>query len=751
VVRLIPQGRCAAFALLAVAAVPIVVTRPAGAQTAVVGAAPAAVSPRDTAGDAAPRAFRTRNRLALDARFDEPDWARADSITQFIQRDPEEGRPGTERTVVRLLATPQGLAVGWWCYDREPSRIVRSQLRRDASLSTDDYVSVAVDGLADKRSAFYFRSNANGALWDGEHLTFESGNENWDGVWDARARVTPEGYVVEMLIPWATLRYRSGGDGLWGMNFRRFIRRKNEEQLWRSWRRTEGFRFLEREGMVSGFDTLPARAKVEMRPYLLAEGRLPERTLLAQGGDSTTSVGRSVGNLGLDIKIPVTRTLTGDITFNPDFAQAEVDRQIVNLTRFPLFFPEQRPFFTEGAGIFDFGRVQQTQMFYSRRIGLGRNGTPVQIPFGVRMQGRAGDNQIGFLATRTGGSASVNDVVARVKHDVLGRGFVGAMATLSDRVDGPAHAAGGIDFNLPWIVRGNQNLVLLGNAAWSQNRDGGPAGGHYRVMLDYPNDNADVVMRYDRIEAGYNPTLGFVQQRGVHRLGGSTSLTPRPGGGPIRRLEFDLLTYNVVWGLDGALSNASLEVKPLGIQFQSGDQVELNLQRAFDAPTEPFDIFPGAVVAVGAYWWNRVEVQYTGSERRTVRASATVSTGNFYDGRSSEISAGFRIRRSPHLLATLDLVHSQIALRDAAFSAQTVRLRTDYAIGPRLNTTLFAQWDNESNRASINARMRWTVVPGSDLYVVWNSNWDTEVPERVRWTRPQRGGVVAKYVYFFRK
>jgi hypothetical protein len=128
-----------------------------------------------------------------------------------------------------------------------------------------------------------------------------------------------------------------------------------------------------------------------------------------------------------------------------------------------------------------------------------------------------------------------------------------------------------------------------------------------------------------------------------------------------------------------------------------------------------------------------------------------MSTGNFYDGRSSEISAGLRVRRSPHLLASLDLVHSQIALRDVSFSAQTVRLRTDYAVGPRLNTTLFAQWDNESNRASINARLRWTVVPGSDLYVVWNSNWDTEFPERVRWQRPQRGGVVAKYVYFFRR
>lgn len=712
---------------------------------AVARSQPAAASPPDV-----PRVLRTSRLIRLDGELTEPEWLQADSITDFLQRDPQEGQPASERTVVRLLATPNGLAIGWWCYDRQPELIVRSQLRRDASLSSDDYVTVAIDGLHDQRSGFYFRTNANGALWDGEHLTFESGNDNWDGVWDARARVTADGYVVEMLIPWATLRYRDDA-AIWGMNFRRFVRRKNEEQLWRAWKRTEGIRFLEREGEVAGFDSLPPRARVELRPYALGEGRLANRVLLPAGGDSATSTAGAYGHVGLDVKIPITRTLTGDITLNPDFAQAEVDRQIVNLTRFPLFFPEQRLFFTEGAGIFDFGRIQQAQMFYSRRIGLSSSGTPVHIPIGVRMQGRAGRNQLGLLAARTAAGDDATNLVARVKRDVLGRGYVGAMATLDDRVNGTTSVAGGVDFNLPWIVGDDQNLVLLGNAAWSQDSVGGPVGGHYRVIVDYPNDRADIVVRLDRIDRAYNPSLGFVQQRGVTRLGGGTSITPRPRGGPIRRLEFDLLSYNVVWDLDGRLSNASFEVKPLGLQFQSGDQFEINVQRAFDAPDEAFEIFPGTTLAAGPYWWNRVEVQYSGNEARPVRYSVNASTGAFYDGRSSEVSVGMRVRRTPHLLAQLDFVHSDVRLGDAAFAAQTARLRADYAVGPRLNTTLFAQWDNESDRASVNARLRWTVVPGSDLYVVWNSNWDTDVLSRVRWSRPQRGGLVAKYVYFFRR
>jgi hypothetical protein len=417
---------------------------------------------------------------------------------------------------VRLLATPSGLAIGWWLYDSDAAHIVRSQVRRDAELRSDDYVSMGIDGLHDKRSAFYFRTNANGAMWDGEHVDIERGNESWDGVWDVRTSITNEGWFAEMLIPWATLRYAEG-DSVMGMNFRRFMPRKNEETLWRAWRRTEGLRFLEKEGIVGNLDGLPRRPRVEARPYLSGESRLPERRYFAVRGDTTLLPAGSDGNIGLDIKAPITNTLTADITINPDFAQAEVDRQVVNLTRFPLFFPEQRPFFTEGAAIFDYGRPREAQLFYSRRIGLGANGNPVTIPLGVRMQGRAGSRQVGFLAARTSGEEKTTNAVLRVKQDFLGRGYIGAMGTFAGETGRPASTAGGLDFFLPYIVRGGQNFIVEGNAAWSRDSVGGVVGGHYRLMFDFPNDKADIVLRLDRIEAGYDPALGFVSQPGIPR------------------------------------------------------------------------------------------------------------------------------------------------------------------------------------------------------------------------------------------
>ncbi len=698
----------------------------------------------------APSAYRTPRSIRLDGRLDETDWALADSVTDFRQKEPTEGGQPSVRTVVRMLATPAGLALGWWCYDHDPAAIRRTQLRRDAALRSDDYVSLMIDGLSDKRSAFYFRTNSNGAMWDGDHIDNEVGNEEWDGIWDVRTQIDAEGWKVEMLIPWATLRYPRDVSSM-GMNFRRFLPRTNEELLWRAWRRPEGLRFLEREGKVEGLSDLPPRAIAEFRPYVLGEARPPERRFRADGSDSVTAEALQRGDAGLDVKIPVTATLTADLTFRPDFAQAEVDRQIVNLTRFPLFFPERRTFFTEGASTFSFGREQQTQMFYSRRIGLGRDGTPVTIPFGARMQGRVGAYTVGLLAAATGGREDSRDFVARVRRDVFTRGYVGAMSTLSDRPSRPGALSGGLDFNLPFIVKGS-NLVFTGNAAWSRDSTGGESGRHYRFVVDFPNDRVDLVTRFDRVEAGYNPALGFVQQRGIYRWGGSTAITPRPRNARlVRKFEFNLLNYDVVWRLDRVMDNASFTVRPFGVQFQSGDRIELNTIRKFDAPDVPFEIIPGVAVPAGGYWWNRVEAKYTGSNVRTWAVEATASTGAFYDGNRHDVAFVGKLRRQPHLEFSLEYERNDIELPAGAFITNTLRFRGDYAVSPRLTFTAFAQADDRSDRTALNARMRWTQSPGSDLFVVWNSVWPTLLERSFAIMKPQNGGLVVKYVRFFRK
>src|SRR5437879_6171385 len=461
--------------------------------------------------------LHTNVSLRLDGALDEPIWRQADSITDFTQTDPDEGRPATERTVVRLLATPAGLWVGVWAYDSHPEAIRRAQLRRDSDLSSDDVFTLVLDPLRDRRSGYFFEVNPNGAMTDAEVLTFQDVNRDWDGVWDARARVTPQGWTAELFIPWQTLRYPSGGGDVWGVNCARFLRRRNEEALWRAWRRSEGILFLPAEGAVAGFTELPQRRPAELRPYLSAASQF------APGHAETAKT-------GLDAKIAAAPTLTLDVTANTDFSQVEVDEQVVNLTRFPVFFPEKRPFFLESSGTFDFGQTDRISMFYSRRIGIdSASGSPVPLDAGARLSGRIGHERIGLLAVRTGGREDAFDVVARVKHDVFSRGYVGGIVTSQSRPGLGDRMTEGADVQLPFVVKG-QNLVFGGFLATARDSARAPTTTGWRVYVDFPNDRMDHFVGFTRVTTGFDPALGFVNETDIFRHTGQLIFYPRPHG-----------------------------------------------------------------------------------------------------------------------------------------------------------------------------------------------------------------------------
>ncbi len=327
--------------------------------------------------------------------------------------------------------------------------------------------------------------------------------------------------------------------------------------------------------------------------------------------------------------------------------------------------------------------------------------------------------------------------------------------------------AGGVDFNLPFIV-GGDNLVLLGSlAADGSSADGDPVFG--RVMLDYPNDHADLVVRVDRIGAGFMPPLGFVRQAGIMRYSGNSAITPRPRnlGGfgrwlarrNVRRLRLNALGWQYIERLGGGVDNASFSVQPLGAQFEDGSEFAVRMARRVDAPDDAFELFPGAMIDRGDYRWTRVEGEWNSSPARMLTFEVDASTGGFYRGRSSDVSIEAGLRVEPHLLVALELERVAFTLptagaTDTRFTANTVRARVDLAASARLNTTLFTQWDNESERLAVNARMRWIRAPGQELFVVWNSNWPTFLDAAdggIPWRRPAAGGLIVKYVHFLRR
>ena len=697
-----------------------------------------------------PRAVRANGPLRLDGVPDEPSWLATDSITDFRQRDPQEGQPATEHTVVRLLTTPAGLWVAFWCYDRDAAGIVRTQLRRDADLDFDDYAGVLIDAQRDKRSAFVFATNANGVLWDAEVVNREDENEDWNGVWDARARHSATGWTAELFIPWQALRY-PGDAGQFGLNFVRYIRRKNEEVLWRSWRRQQGLLFLEEEGTVAIDGPLPRRGRFEARPYLSATAEASTRGFDSTGAYVVTDPASSDGKLGGDAKVAVAPTMTLDLTVNTDFAQVEADNQVINLSRFPVFFPEQRQFFLESAALFDLGEREETQLFHSRRIGLDAGGNPIPIIAGARMTGRVGKERLGLLAVRTGEgeftAENAVDVVGRIQHDVFSRGYIGAMGTLQDGPGVPERRLGaGLDFNFPFLVN-EQNLIPGGYLAASDNGAGRATS--WRLFLDYPNDNMDHFISVARTDSGFDPSLGFVRQDGVWRYRGVLRFYPRPGRWGIRRFALMPVLAEVVTNLDGSLNNGEYEAS-VGAEFESGDEVSFAVSHDDDVPPDTFDLFPGVLIPPGRYGWNRASLSFESSGGRPVSVELGGSVGGFYTGTGQEIEYDVTARLEPHLIAGLEGSWQWIQGAGSSFTAQVHRLRLDYAANPRINTTLFLQWDNESERLAVNARLHWIPRPGSDAYLVWNTAWPTALSGGIPWQQPLRGALIGKLVYYFR-
>ncbi len=687
-------------------------------------------------------------------------WDSADSIVDFRQREPAEGVPASERTVVKVARDANALYIAVRAFDLRPAETRATQLRRDADMSSDDNVTVLIDSFHDRRSAFVFQTNPNGAMWDAQFSGVDNLNPNWNGIWEIAVSRDSSGWAAVFRIPFSTLRFDAGAGTSFGFNVRRFIRRKNEEVLWQGWERAHGLYHLRAEGDLIGLGVLPREHNMAVVPYLLARAIASEH----DSAGNRLNHGFLGAKSGADAKLALTPTLTGDLTVNTDFAQVETDRQVINLTRFPLFFPEKREFFVESSGVFAFGTESRAQLFYSRRIGLDTLGEQVPILGGVRLTGRAGSWTLGMLDARTGANDQANDAVVRVKHDILERSYIGGM--FLDH-SGPGvrsgQRSGGLDIDLPLVVRG-YNIEPSFWIAGTQTPRGRGIPIAWRYGTDFPNDLFDTFVSLYRGDSGYAPPLGFVRRTGIWETTGHIDYMPRPGVLGIRQLDIvlPLPSWDII--ADETSSprtladsrtwlNALFEWRLFGGSFQSGDLFEVNLQRVMDVPTEAFEIFPGVTVPAGRYWWTRHELQYQTSVGRPFSFGAFVNWGDFYAGRSTDISASVTWLSGGHMILGSDLSRVDAHLTSGHFVATQSAGRLEYTFNTRTDFLAFVQLNNEVRRADFNLRFHWIPQIGDDVYLVWNSGYTTDpsVPRRFPSGRvlakPLNGALVLKAVH----
>ncbi len=386
------------------------------------------------------QASRTAEAPLIDGLVEGNEWADAEIITGFIQAEPYEGEPATEKTEVRILYDDRAVYIGVICHDTDPSGIVVTDERRDSSLDDTDAFQIIFDTYLDRQNGFLFATNPAGMEYDGQvtregegggrggggRRRAQSGagggfNLNWDASWTVQSRTGEYGWSAEFAIPLRSLRYGAETPQVWGLNFQRNIRRKREEVYWSPVSRIFNIYRVSSAGELHGL-ALATPRNFKVTPY--ARGSSNRDFELQDANDLDAQV-------GVDAKFGVTPSLNLDVTVNTDFAQVEVDAQQINFTRFNLFFPEKREFFLENAGNFVMGKGRSVDLFFSRRIGLGPDGEVIPIKVGARLSGKAGHYNLGIMNMQTDGltglSPANNFTVASVRRDLPNRSSLGAM------------------------------------------------------------------------------------------------------------------------------------------------------------------------------------------------------------------------------------------------------------------------------------------------------------------------------------
>jgi hypothetical protein len=671
-----------------------------------------------TSSPASTTAVRVETPPIIDGLMNDDTWRFAAPVTQFTQREPKEGSPATERTEVRLVYDDRALYIGVWCFDTEPNKLTANELSRDFSYSQEDNVEIIFDTYRDLRSSFLFVTNPNGARFDA--LVTEEGNNinrNWNGVWDAQAEKNGEGWCVEIEIPFSTLRFSEDSVQIWGVNFERNIRRKREQVLWQGYSRNYELEQVSQAGLLLGLRNIHRGTILEVKPYVSGgyqQDVLPEKS-------STT-----LTKAGLDMKYPLTQTLTLDVTFNTDFAQVEADRAQINLTRFPLFFSEKREFFLEGAGTFDLNFGGRPLLFYSRRIGLS-NGKQVPIIAGARVVGKVDEYDIGVLnmqAVKKEEDPSTNFTAVRVKRSILNQSYLGIMLT-NKQVSGGYNRGYGADANLRFSNILGDNVLEVGGA-FAGTATPGLSGENlaYRVYVDFPNDLVDHFVGLRSVQQNFNPEMGFVSRRGK-QLSWALKIAPRPGVFGIRRLEFKPVDVEYYWDVNNVPESAFWEWRPLGFTTESGEFFEFNIQRTFDRLDEDFDVFDSVIIPKGKYHYTHYEIQFETNSSRMLSGDVFYNWGDYYTGSRRSFSASGTLKANSHLSLSVDYGTNMIELLGGSFSTSELGGQIRYAFSTLLNTSLFVQWNNEDQQVNLNFRLHWIPKIGSDIFLVLNQLSDS--------------------------
>jgi hypothetical protein len=698
-------------------------------------------------------AVETHGSITLDGALDEDAWRLAEPATDFVQAEPHEGQPASEPTDVRLVFDRDALFIGVDCRDETDARTIINDIRKDFPAGDQDTFEVILDTFGDRRNGFVFVTNAVGAKSDTQIANEgRDVNTSWDAVWTVAARRSEHGWSAEMRIPFKTLRFERGAGHLWGINFSRRIRRKNEVDYWSAVPRVYNLYRSSLAGSLTGLPDASQGRNLRLKPWVAS--------------DSTRSVGGASfdnsGQIGLDAKYGVTPSLTLDVTVKPDFAQAEADEQQVNLTQFSLYFPEKREFFLENSGMFYFGDIpresrvggfrftapeEEVLLFFSRRIGLTDTGEQIPIVAGGRLTGRVGAYGVGAMTIQTerqGTRAGDNYTVLRGRRDILRNSDVGAifLSRQSSGASSDRNQVAGVDANFRFMKALSINGFLT--RSFTPGVTGGQMAGKGSAAW---NDNF-VHAQYSFLTVGehFRDDIGFIKRTGIRKHFADFGVRQRPEW--LRkwgiRESHPHTRYNIYTDQSGTKVSHTNHVAE-AIFFERGGVLEVQWNPRFERIATPFKIRPDQSFAPGNYSWNEFAAELETDHSRLISGSTIVTLGGFWNGTQRTVKAGVIVRPTYHLTFDVAMQRNDIRLPVPMhdFVTNLVSSRVGLAFNTRTFLDTLLQYNTDLKQVSANVRFDLIHRPLSDLFVVYNEQQLTSPPSPVN---PGRG-LIVKYTH----
>ena len=719
------------------------------------------------------RACEPSGHVRLDGRIDPREWSSCtDSIANLATIEPEEGGVPAGPTIVKVFATESEIIVGVRCFDPNPKDIVSFSKERDSPLDQEDHIVLVFDTYLDGRTGYVFAVNPSGARYDGLIAgQGEDANSAWDTIWEAKTARDSSGWSAEVRIPILSLGFKKALS-TWGFNVQRRVERLQETSRWSGINIDYWIAQTSRSGLLT-----------DLPPFHLGVGLSVRSAVVGRVGQPGLNEDtKSDADLSLDMSQRLGPNLLSSLTVNTDFAETEVDIRQINLTRFPLFFPEKRDFFLEGADTFEFGvgLDEETMLpFNSRRIGLygidEEEQSEIPINLGGKVNGRVGNSNLGALVVNTRQAKGLQiaegfaiDVpqttmgAARVAQNVFEESSVGVLGTFGDQLDRSGAWSAGVDFTYETSRFLRDKNFLLG--AWGMLNDRSDLNGDksaHGFRIDYPNDLIDTNFTSIHLGDGFDPSLGFVPRNNVHIWDTALEVNPRPGIRGVRQMFLELSGTLFTPRNLKTWESYNVTIKPVDTLFESGDRIEAGIEPEGDRPPAPFEIASDVDLPAGTYEWTQFFAGAVFAERRRLSGQMRYSFGSYYSGELGTLEA--RLTLKPSALLALEVTgernigHVQALIDDyeqVGMSIVEKRIKEElYGVRLQLNLTAdlqvssLTQYDTQSGELGTNSRLRWTYNPLGEVFVVYNHNlqhqkisdcWSTisnELPVKVQYGR----------------